>query len=223
MIRKRPANTRGFAELAGKIQSHRTFTFEGYQDWRYMNYSSLETINDDRVQSGFHTPRHIHTNREIFGYVIEGPCYHTDEYGNQLEIPSGAVQRMCSGRGLIHTEGNASDHPIRYLQLWIRSEQKNYQPEYAWHQFTREDKLNRFCDITAMLPIRANARLLAGIFEQDYRYQLKPNRRYYLYMVLGAASINNYESVEGDGYAIEQETELCITNSKAEIILFDLP
>lgn len=223
MIRKRPAHTRGFAELPGQIQSHRTFTFEGYRDWDYMNYSSLETINDDLVQPGFHTPEHTHVNREIFGYVVTGPCYHTDRSGNRHEIPSGAVQRMSAGRGLIHTEGNASDHAIRYLQLWIRSEQKNYRPEYAWHQFTREDKLNQFCDITARLPIKANARLLAGIFEQDFNYAINPARRYYAYVVLGLGTLNGQAFEEGDGFRIEQESQLEIRNPAAEIILFDLP
>lgn len=223
MISRRPAATRGWAELDGKIQSHRTFTFEGYRDWNYMNYSSLETINDDLVQPGFHTPEHIHVNREIFGYVVAGPCWHTDRQGRQHEVPSGAVQRMCAGSGLVHTEGNASDHPIRYLQLWIRSEQKNYKPEYAWHQFTREDKLNQFCDITAQLPIRANARLLAGIFEQDFEYTINPARRYYAYVVLGTGTLNEQAFEEGDGFRIEQESLLQITEPNTEVILFDLP
>lgn len=222
MIRKRPASTRGFAELPGKITSHRTFTFEGYRNWDYMYYSSLHVINDDRVQPGFHTPEHVHTNREIFGYVVDGPCLHTDEYGNQIEIPSGAVQRMCAGRGLKHTEGNASDHAIRYLQLWILSEEKNYKPEYAWHQFTRKDKLNQFCDITAQLPIRADARLLAGIFEQDFNHALDSTRRYYAYVVTGTGTLNGQAFEEGDGFAIEFETSLRITHPACEVLLFDL-
>lgn len=223
MICKRPAETRGYAELPGRIQSYRTFTFEGYRDWKYMNFSNLETINDDRVFPGFHTPEHIHTNREIFGYVVNGPCYHTDAFGNKIEIPSGAVQRMCSGKGLKHTEGNPSNHQIRYLQLWIRSDQKNYIPEYNWHQFTLEDKLNKFCDITLKLPIKADAKLLAGIFKKDFVYELNYFRRYYLYMVSGFAKINQVESVQGDGYSFEKESMLYISNSNAEIILFDLP
>ena len=222
MIRRRPAATRGSAELPGRITSYRTFTFEGYRDWNYMNYSSLEVINDDRVQPGFHTPEHVHVNREIFGYVVDGPCLHTDRRGNRHEVPSGAVQRMCAGRGLVHTEGNASDHSIRYLQLWIRSEQKNYEPEYAWHQFTREDKLNQFCDITAVLPIRADARLLAGIFEQDFNYALDSSRRYYAYVVAGTGQLNGQEFAEGDGFALEQESTLDLARVNCELLLFDL-
>ena len=224
MIQHRPANTRGFAELPGSIASHRTFTFGTYRDWRYMNYSSLETINDDRVMPGFHTPPHIHTNREIFGYVVSGACRHTDGQGNIVDIPAGAVQRICAGSGLKHTEGNATDEPIRYLQLWIRSDVKNYTPSWDWHQFARADKLNQFCNITARLPINADARLLAGIFTRPFNYALNSKRKYYAYVVTGAGTVNGREFTEGDGFTFEQESQINITvNTESELILFDLP
>ena len=224
MITKRPANTRGVIDKKGSILSYRTFTFQAYRDWNHMNFGLLETINDDHVEPGYHVGRHIHTNREIFGYVVTGPCYHQDDTNGVIEIPSGAVQRMCAGTGMIHSEGNGSEHPIRYLQLWIRSEQKNYTPEYAWHQFTRADKLNRFCDITAVLPIKANARFLAGIFTESFNYALNLNRRYYAYVVRGAGTINGQEFTEGDGFAYTNESAINLTvTAESEVILFDLP
>lgn len=222
MIAKRPANTRGVIDKKGSILSYRTFTFQAYRDWRYMNYSSLETINDDRVMPGFHVPPHVHTNREIFGYVVSGACRHTDSQGRQVDIPAGAVQRLCSGSGLKHTEGNATDEPIRYLQLWIRSDVNNYTPSWDWHQFTRADKLNQFCDITARLPINADARLLAGIFTEPYSFTLNPERKYYAYIVLGTGTINGQPFVEGDGFAYANESQIDVTSEESEIILFDL-
>jgi len=167
MIIHRPAHTRGNPR-ASWINSYRTFSFPSYYDARYMNFSHLQTINDDRVQSGGHVPIHEHRNMEIFGYVVEGVCRHTDSHGKVLDIPAGAVQRMSTGSGIKHTEGNASDSPNRYLQLWIRPKVLDTDPIHEWYQFTREDKLNQFCDITAKLPIKQDARLLAGIFTQDF-------------------------------------------------------
>lgn len=221
MIKKRPANTRGVIDEKGSILSHRTFHFQAYFNFDYMNFSSLETINDDRVLPGYHVGRHKHTNREIFGYVVDGPCYHQDDT-QTIEIPSGAVQRMSAGSGMFHSEGNASDHPVRYLQLWIRSDEKDATPNYSWHQFTREDKLNKFCDITAYLPIRADARLLAGIFTEPYIHILSPSRRYYLYVVTGTGTVNNDVFIEGDGYAFTAESMLEIISTDSEILLFDL-
>lgn len=222
MIEKRPANTRGVIDKKGSILSYRTFHFQEYFNFNYMNFGALETINDDRVEPGYHVGRHIHVNREIFGYVVDGPCYHVDDVNGRIDIPSGAVQRMSAGKGMFHSEGNGYDNPNRYLQLWIRSDEKNYTPEYAWHQFSREDKLNKFCDITAVLPIRADARFLAGIFTEPFNYPLNNTRRYYLYVVKGTGTVSGDEFIEGDGYAFTEETELAITSTDSEILLFDL-
>ena len=222
MIVKRPANTRGNPR-ADFINSYRTFTFPSYYDSRYMNFSDLETINDDRVQYSWQVPWHEHKNMEIFGYVVEGSSHHVDSLGNDVEVPAGAVQRMSSGRGISHTEGNTADTPNRYLQLWIRPNVLDTEPTHSWHQFTRADKLNNFCDITEKLPIKQNARLLAGIFTENYTFDLNINRHYYLYVVTGSLNVNNYDLIEGDGLSFSEESVINITNStESEVILFDL-
>jgi redox-sensitive bicupin YhaK (pirin superfamily) len=222
MIFHRQAHTRGNPS-ADWITSFRTFTFPPYYDSNYKNFSDLETINDDRTQPGGHVPEHLHRNMEIFGYVVEGLCRHTDSHGNVIDVPAGAVQRMSAGSGIRHTEGNSSDKPNRYLQLWIRPNVFNTEPSHDWYQFTREDKLNKFCDITEKLPIKQDAKLLAGIFIEDFTFELNENRRYYLYVVSGTSTINNISLIEGDGLSFTQEKKIdIITNNDTEIILFDL-
>lgn len=222
MLTLRPAATRGNLR-APFINSYRTFSFPDYYDPRYMNYSDLETINDDRVQYAWQVPWHEHKNMEIFGYVVEGSSHHVDSLGNDVEVPAGAVQRMSSGTGISHTEGNTADTPNRYLQLWIRPGELDTEPRHDWHQFTREDKLNKFCDITEHLPIKQDARFLAGIFTKNYLRIIDTSRHYYLYVVSGTATVNNTPVQEGDGISFENESEIEIFNPKeAEIILFDL-
>jgi redox-sensitive bicupin YhaK (pirin superfamily) len=184
-----------------------------------MNYSDLETINDDRVICPWQVPWHEHKNMEIFGYVIEGSCHHVDNLGHDVEVPAGAVQRMSAGSSIWHTEGNSTNVPNRYLQLWIRPNVQDVTPRHDWHQFTREDKLNKFCDITAQLPINADAKLLAGIFTESFEYAIDPARRYYMYIVTGTGA--GY--IEGDGFQFEQESVIKIDpTTESEIILFDL-
>jgi hypothetical protein len=188
-----------------------------------MNYSDLQTINDDRVQYAWQVPWHEHKNMEIFGYVVEGSSHHVDSLGNNVEVPAGAVQRMTCGSGISHTEGNTANTPNRYLQIWIRPDKLDTEPAHAWHQFSREEKLNRFCDITEQLPIKQDARFLAGIFTQNYLRVIDNSRHYYLYVVSGTATINNIPVVEGDGLSFENETEIEIFNPvESEIIVFDL-
>jgi len=222
MITHRPANTRGNPR-ADFINSYRTFSFPSYYDSRYMNYSDLQTINDDRVQYAWQVPWHEHKNMEIFGYVIEGSSHHVDSLGNDVEVPAGGVQRMSSGRGISHTEGNTSNTPNRYLQLWIRPNEFDTEPKHNWYQFTRDDKLNKFCNITEKLPIKQDAKLLAGIFTSDYTYNLDTLRKYYLYVVTGTVTVNDRDLIEGDGLSYEGESIITITNTnESEIILFDL-
>ena len=222
MIIHRPANTRG-NPTASWISSYRTFSFHVYYDARYMNFSDLQTINDDRVHPGGHVPIHEHKNMEIFGYVVEGVCRHTDSHGNSLDIPAGAVQRMSTGSGIKHTEGNSSDKPNRYLQLWVRPNQLNTEPIHEWYQFTREDKLNKFCDVTEKLPIKQDARLLAGIFTQDFTFEISNTRKYYLYVISGEVIINNISLIEGDGLSFIEEDKIeIVTSNESEIIVFDL-
>jgi redox-sensitive bicupin YhaK (pirin superfamily) len=222
MIVHRPAHTRGNPNKHW-ISSYRTFSFTGYFNSKYRNFGHLRTINDDRVQPGGHVPIHEHQNMEIFGYVVEGVCRHTDSHGKVLDIPAGAVQRMSSGSGLSHTEGNATETPNRYLQLWIEPSVLDTDPVHEWHQFTREDKLNRFCDVTEKLPIKQDARLLAGIFTENYEFVLNPERKYYMYVVLGMVTVNSIPLIEGDGLSFVEEDVIRITSPQdAEIILFDL-
>ena len=222
MITLRPAATRGNPR-ADFIDSYRTFSFPAYYDARYMNYSHLQTINDDRVQYAWQVPWHEHKNMEIFGYVVEGSSHHADSLGTDVEVPAGAVQRMTCGRGISHTEGNTANVPNRYLQLWIQPNELDTEPSHAWRQFSREDKLNTFCNITEYLPIRQDARFLAGIFTEDYVYWIDPARHYYLYVITGTAVINGQTVVEGDGLEFDQENRIEIVNPvESEIIVFDL-
>jgi hypothetical protein len=218
----RPANTRGNPR-ASWINSYRTFSFPGYYDARYLTFSHLQTLNDDRVQPNSHVPWHEHKNMEIIGYVIAGTCHHTDSLGHTYDLSAGCVQRMSAGRGIWHTEGNAGAQPNRYLQLWIKPNECETEPRHDWYYFTRADKLNTFCDLTAKLPIKQDAHVFAGIFNAPFTYSICPTRHYYLYMVTGTVCINEFDLIEGDGLSFAGETWIQINpTEETELILFDL-
>ena len=221
----RPANTRGYLN-AGWIESRRTFSNNSYWDPRYINFSDLEVINDDILQPGHAVPKHEHRNMDILGYVVTGPCTHWDSLGNETVCESGTVQCMSSGKSIWHTEGNNSDHPIRYLQLWIKPKLLNTRPEYTSKIFTRIDKLDNFCLIASPngpIEILQDTRGYAGIFTRPHIYILDQQRKYYLYTVSGRAVVNNVEISEGDGISFEEDSSIEIDRPEEfEILLFDL-
>jgi redox-sensitive bicupin YhaK (pirin superfamily) len=225
MIKYRHPDTLGHLK-EDWIETFRTFSNNSYYDSNYIHYSDLEVINDDRVQPRNCVPIHQHCDMEILGYIIDGPCYHNDNLHNYGEVPSGCVQRMSSGTGIWHTEGNLSDKPIRYLQIWLRPNKHNFPPQYDVMQFTREDKLNKFCPIasnTGPIHINSNAKVYAGIFTEDFKHKLDNSRRYYVYVINGTVKINGYDCIETSGLSFEDEDLLTIEQANdSEILLFDL-
>lgn len=101
------------------FESYRSFSFEKYQDPKYVNWGPIKTINDDRADPGFITRHHEHVGLDILSYVVKGQVHHKDNLGNELQAQEGQVQWMSCGTGIWHTEGNTSDKPNRYLQIWI--------------------------------------------------------------------------------------------------------
>lgn len=208
------------------IETYRTFSNNSYYDPNYIHFSDLEVINDDRVQPQNLVPIHQHCDMEILGYIIDGPCYHNDNLHNYGEVPSGCVQRMSSGTGIWHTEGNLSDHPIRYLQIWLRPNKHNFAANYDVMYFDRQDKLNRFCPIASdsgPIVIQSDAKLYAGIFTEDFNQDLDVTRKYYVYVVSGTVTINGIDAVETGGFTFDQENLLKISNANnTELLLFNL-
>lgn len=229
MIKHRPHTTR---KSMGNhwIQTQRSFSNNTYWDTKYINYSLLEVINDDIVQPHNFVPIHQHMDMEILGYVVDGPCYHNDNLRNIIEMPSGGVQHMTSGTGIWHIEGNNSDHPIRYLQLWLRPNKMGIPPKYDYKIFTRDKKLNNFCTIASQLnggnniEIQSDAHVSAGIFTENHNKSILTDRKYYLYVVRGTSKINDIYCVEGDAIMYENEQNINIIDpDECEILLFNLP
>jgi redox-sensitive bicupin YhaK (pirin superfamily) len=64
---------------------------------------------------------------------------------------------------------------------------------------------------------------LAGIFTQNFEFDLNNGRNYYLYVVSGTSTLNNIPLIEGDGLSFTEENKInIITDTETEIILFDL-
>lgn len=226
MITHRHPNTRGHVKTDW-IESFRTFSNNSYYDPNYIHFSDLEVINDDTLQPGNFVPVHQHCDMEIIGYVIKGPCYHNDNLRNIIQVPSGGVQRMSCGTGIWHTEGNISDEPIRYLQIWMRPNRHNYPPEHTAWQFDKEEKLDDWCLIASdkgPVKIKSDVKLFAGIFTENFECDISPNRRYYMYVLNGSATVNGIEAIQGSGFSYENETKITIENpiDEPEILLFNL-
>ncbi|MEC8694347.1 MAG: pirin family protein [Pseudomonadota bacterium] len=118
VINIRKSESRGVIDF-GWLKSGHTFSFCSSCDPRFSAFSALRIINDDRIEvrSGFDT--HGHQHMQIISYVKTGALAHKDSMGNVETIPTGDVQWISAGTGVLHSEFNLTDVETNFFQIWV--------------------------------------------------------------------------------------------------------
>lgn len=84
----------------------------------FLMLDEFSSENPDDYVAGF--PSHPHRGFETVTYLLDGHMLHEDHLGNRGDLKSGAVQWMCAGRGIIHSEMPQQENGrMRGFQLWI--------------------------------------------------------------------------------------------------------
>lgn len=144
-IKIRRSQERGHAKH-GWLNTYHTFSFAMYHDPRFTGWSSLRVLNEDRVAPSQGFGAHPHSNYEIFSYVISGSLEHRDTLSNREVIKRGGVQFTSAGSGIMHSEYNHSrTKPVHFLQIWLKPDQRELEPNYQTVDFTDEEKHGRLC------------------------------------------------------------------------------
>ncbi|MCL4762100.1 MAG: pirin family protein [Burkholderiales bacterium] len=231
MITLRPAGERGHANH-GWLDSFHSFSFADYYDPRHMGFGSLRVINEDRVQPGMGFGTHGHRDMEILSYVLDGALEHKDSMGTGSVIVPGDVQRMSAGRGVMHSEFNASrERDVHFLQIWIEPAQRGIAPSYEQANVPAAAKRGRLALIAgpqgsgAAVTIHQDARVYATLLDADERvvHDLAAGRRAYVHVARGRVHVNGVPLAHGDAARAEGEPTITLDRGDAaEILLFDL-
>jgi redox-sensitive bicupin YhaK (pirin superfamily) len=227
----RRANERGHAEH-GWLDSHHTFSFADYYDPAHMGFRSLRVINDDRIAPGMGFGTHPHRDMEIFSYVLEGALQHRDSMGNGSVLKPGQIQLMSAGRGVTHSEFNASHaEPVRLLQIWIQPRERGLTPSYTeWHPQADHARAPKVLvispdgrDGSATIHQGADVYRIRLAPGQSVTHELQAGRGAWLQIAEGALTLNGVALVTGDAASTEEPGTLTLTASKqTETLLFDL-
>ena len=229
MITIRKSEDRGRAEH-GWLDSRHTFSFGDYHDPANMGFRSLRVINDDRVLGGTGFGTHPHRDMEILSYVWSGALKHRDSMGNETILRPGDLQQISAGRGITHSEMNASAvDPVHFLQIWIRPDRTGVPPKYTERSYGQAAPGVLHLVVSrdgrdGSIPIYQDAdvfliRLTPG---QTVTHELKPGRGAWLQVAEGDVSFSGVTLKTGDGASTEQAGTLTLTASRqTEAILFD--
>ena len=229
MINIRKSESRGVADF-GWLKSRHTFSFGSWYDPRFMGFSVLRVINEDRIEVGSGFDTHGHQNMEIISYVKTGALAHKDSMGNVETIPAGEVQRMSAGTGVLHSEFNAADAETHFFQIWILPRTDNIDPSYEQRPVSGMVTANNLTLLVSpdgrddSLSINQDALLYKITPSQTpTEVELDPRRCQFLQVMEGACSVDGQELQTGDMAYIEDEPQVTIIGAGGELLYFDLP
>jgi len=232
MITIRKANERGHFDF-GWLNTYHTFSFGDYHDPKHMGFRCLRVINDDKVQPGEGFPTHGHRDMEIVTYILDGALEHKDSMQNGSVIKPGDVQRMSAGRGVRHSEFNASkDKEVHLLQIWILPKTLGTDPGYEQKFFKREEKTDTLLLVASpdgrqgSVTVHQDTSIYSAILspKAETSYELRKGRGAWIQVAKGELTLNGHTLKAGDGAAVEDEKILKFKGiHESEILVFDLP
>ena len=215
----------------GWLKTNYHFSFANYYNPENIEFGVLRVLNDDIIapHTGFDT--HPHKDMEILTYVIDGELTHHDSKGNKGKITRGNLQYMSAGLGIFHSEHNKSDDPLRLLQIWIKPDAADYEPQYGDLFIPFEKRMNKWLkmvgakgDDSTTIQINQQASLWVTCLEagKALDFPLDKNKQAYLVQMEGKSVINGWEMNARDAMEIIEENIKIDSNENSHILLIEM-
>jgi quercetin 2,3-dioxygenase len=182
-------------DVALGVETRHAFSFGHHYDPDNVRFGFLMACNEERLAPGAGFAEHPHRDVEIVTYVVEGELEHRDDTaGHPRQVYAGEVARLSAGAGVRHTERNAGDQPLRFVQMWLHPAASGGDPDY---EITRgRSPLSLLRQPGARLHVHtAAARLPAAPFV-------------YLHVARGGVRIGRHTLGEGDAARITDASGL---------------
>ncbi|MEE2835136.1 MAG: pirin family protein [Myxococcota bacterium] len=212
----------------GWLSSRHSFSFANYYDPDHMGFGHLRVINEDHVRPGAGFGRHGHRDMEIITFVVTGELAHQDSTGERGTLRYGDIQVMSAGRGIEHSEFNASaEEPVQFIQIWVEPAQRGGEPSYQQRFIEPSNGLSLLVSpdgADGSLTIRQDASIYRGVLDAEQALTVDLLRpRTYLHLVRGELSALDVALKAGDALALTHHPHLKLfATEPAEFLLFDL-
>lgn len=217
----------------GWLDSHFHFSFAEYYNPENVQFGVLRVVNDDIVQPGTGFDTHPHKNMEILSYVVDGELTHADSMHNKETLTRGQVQYMSAGTGVLHSEHNLGEEPLRFLQIWIFPDKNGYEPAYGDYRFNWADRENQWLPVatgfdnaasTAPIHIHADINMYASYLSKGETIDFKvgAGRQAYLVLVEGEVDVNGNRMMMRDAMEIVEEDISINALRNAHIVVIEM-
>ncbi len=222
------------ATRTGWLESLHSFSFGDWRAPHRPGFRALRVLNEDRVAPGSGFGPHPHRDMEILTLVLSGALEHRDSSGARSLLHPGDVAWMGAGRGVVHSEWNASGaQPVHFLQIWLRPGRRGLEPAHDVRRgvFPLGEDAPEGLRLLAgpevgegALRLRSDARVLAGrVRGRTLHHPLEPGRGAWVQAVRGGLAVNGTPLSAGDGVAIQQESTRVLTGEpEGDFLVFDL-
>lgn len=215
-----------------------------YEAEHRQNFGVLHVFNQGTIQPGKGYPMHPHDNMEIVTIPIKGQWEHRDTQGNLIRFSDGEVQVMSAGKGMAHSEFNASDtDTLTTMQFWLHTNEPNTEPRYEWYRYADNLQHNQFSIIVQ--PLRSingihdaanGARILQdawfsiGLFDQnaEISYSLQSrdrNHGVFVYVLSGEILLQDIKMGPKDALGIENVDSIigAALSPNVQVLVIEVP
>lgn len=214
------------------LDSHHSFSFGPHSDPRNVGFGTLRVLNDDVVAPGRGFGAHPHRDMEIITWVVTGALAHQDSSGGEGVLLPGELQTMTAGRGIVHSEYNASaTEPVHFLQMWVEPDSAGLPPAYQQQAFPDAARRGVLLpvisngSVAGTLPIHRSATMYVGSLEAGQSLVHRPTigERCHVYVVSGQVRLGDHLLGTGDAARVTGRGELPIqAEAPSELVVWDL-
>jgi redox-sensitive bicupin YhaK (pirin superfamily) len=214
------------------LDSWHSFSFGGHHDPGNTHHGLLLVNNDDRIAGGAGFPPHPHADMEIVTWVLEGELEHRDSTGTHDVIYPGLAQRMSAGRGIRHSEVNASaTNELHLVQMWVLPDTRGIDPGYEQRDLSESLGRGGLVPIAsgrghdgAISMHQRDAALWVGRLRPDEEVKVPDAPHAHVFLALGSASLEGAgDLATGDAARLTEAGPLGLTagDEGAEVLVWE--